>query len=139
MSAQWDQIEAGSEPPPRTFGPLRRTVIGRYQGASGDFQPIHHDEPFAKAAGYDAPLVVGMLTAGLMNTWATDWLGPENVRRSRCRFKEQVWPGDVLVCSGKVTQKYEEQGARLVDVELEVWREGGGVALQGYMTFLIEA
>ena len=139
MSAQWDQIEAGSEPPPRTFGPLSRTDIVRYQGASGDFQPIHHDEPFAKAAGYDAPLVVGMLTAGLMNTWATDWLGPENVRRSRCRFKEQVWPGDVLVCSGKVTQKYEEQGARLVDVELEVRREGGGVALQGYMTFLIEA
>jgi acyl dehydratase len=124
-------------PPPGRYGPVTRTDIVRYQGASGDFQPIHHDEPFAREAGYDAPLSVGMLQAGLLATWATDWLGPENVRRFRVRFKEQVWPGDVLVCSGSVAEHRTEGGEDLVDLELVCEREGGGVAIQGWATFVV--
>ena len=41
-----------------------------------------------------------MYQAALLATFATDWLGAENVRRYTVRFKEQVWPDDVLTCSG---------------------------------------
>src|SRR5262249_6185351 len=78
-------------PAPLVVGPLTRTDIVRYQGASGDMNPLHHDETFARAAGYNAPLAIGMLGAGLLATYATDWLGAENIRRFRIRFRAQVW------------------------------------------------
>ena len=91
-------------PEPLVVGPLTRTDIVRYQGASGDMNPLHHDEPFARVAGYDAPLVIGMLGAGLLGSYATDWLGASNVRRFRIRFRAQVWPGDTLTCTGHLVK-----------------------------------
>jgi acyl dehydratase len=137
MSARWSDLDEGTPVPTRTIGPITRTDFVRYQGASGDMNPIHHDETFARAAGYDAPLAVGMFQAGVMNTVATEWLGPANVRRTRIRWKEQVWPGDVLAFTGRVAKKYEENGERRVDVELLCTRQTGGVAVQGWMTFVV--
>ncbi|HZJ27460.1 MAG TPA: MaoC family dehydratase [Acidimicrobiia bacterium] len=124
-------------PAPLVFGPITRSDVVRYQGASGDFQPIHHDEPFAREAGYDAPLVVGMLPAGLLTTWATDWLGPANVRRSRVRWTERVWPGDTLTCSGTVEREHvDDDGQPLVDLVLQAVNQDGAVVVQGWMTFV---
>ena len=126
-------------PSPLVVGPVTRTDFVRYQGASGDMNPIHHDEEYAKAAGFPTPFSVGMFQAGLLATWATDWLGPENVRRFKVRFKEQVWPGDTLTCSGAVAKEYEEDGERRADVDLECTRQTGGVAIQGWATFSLGA
>ena len=140
MNVRWEDVVPGSEPPPLVLGPLTRTDFVRYQGASGDMQPIHHDEPFARAAGYQAPLAVGMYHAGVMNTWATNWLGPENVRRTRVRWKAQAWPGDVLECGGTITRKYEENGERCVDLELVCRRQGDRqTVVEGWMTFVVPA
>jgi acyl dehydratase len=124
-------------PAPKVFGPLTRTDFVRYQGASGDMVPIHHDETFARAAGFPSPFSVGMMQAGALANWATDWLGVENVRRYRVRFKEQVWPGDVLTCTGSIEREYEEDGEHKVDVELICSRQTGGVAVQGWATFVV--
>lgn len=130
--------ELATPPAPLVFGPITRTDIVRYQGASGDFQPIHHDEPFARDAGYDAPLVVGMLPAGLLTTWATDWLGPANVRRSRVRWTERVWPDDTLTVSGEVEAEREaDDGSRLVDLTLRAVNQHGTVVVRGWMTFAL--
>ena len=84
---------------------------------------------FARKAGCPAPLAVGMFQAGVLNAWATDWLGPENVRRTRIRWKEQVWPGDVLTFTGKIARLYEENGESKVDLELETHLLNEGAAL----------
>ncbi len=123
-------------PEPLVYGPLTRTDFVRYQGASGDMQPIHHDEPFAKAAGYDAPLAVGMFHAGILNSWATAWLGPENIRRTRMRWKARCWPGDVLTFSGEIVREYTEDGAQFVDLELRCTKQDGTLAVQGWATFI---
>ncbi|TVZ02154.1 hypothetical protein EAS64_25310 [Trebonia kvetii] len=125
-------------PKPLVFGPLTRTDIVRYQGASGDMNPLHHDEPFARAAGYEAPLAIGMLGAGLLGTYATDWLGAPNARRFRIRFRAQVWPGDTLTCSGQVVKEYDGEDGPLVDVELACARQTGEVAVQAWATFARE-
>jgi acyl dehydratase len=137
MSVRFRDLDETKVPPPRVVGPLTRTDFVRYQGASGDMNPIHHDEEFAKKAGYPAPLAVGMFQAGVLNAWATDWLGPENVRRTRMRWKEQVWPGDVLTMSGKVVRKYEEDGVGKVDLELVCTRQTGDIAVRAWMTFVV--
>ena len=134
---RWEEIAEGSEPKPLTVGPVTRTDFVRYQGASGDMNPIHHDETVARSAGYEAPLAVGMFQAGILNSLATSWLGPENVRRTKVRWDEQVWPGDVLTFHAKVARKYEENGERKVDLELACTRQGGGVAVRGWMTFVV--
>ncbi len=137
MSARWEELSEGAGAPARAIGPLTRTDFVRYQGASGDMNPVHHDEVFARAAGYEAPLGVGMFHAGVMGTWATDWLGPENVRAFRVRWKEPVWPGDLLRFEGRVVRKYELAGERRVDLEMVCTRQGGGVAVQGWATFVV--
>jgi hypothetical protein len=70
-----------------------------------------------------------------MATHAAEWLGPENVRSTRIRWSEQVWPGDVLTITGAVTRVYEERGERRADVELACARQTGGVAVRAWMTF----
>src|SRR5690349_24661884 len=110
MSVSFRDVDEAKLPPPRVVGPLTRTDFVRYQGASGDMNPIHHDEEFARSAGYPAPLSVGMFQAALLATWATDWLGAEAVRGFRVRFAQPVWPGDTLTCSGRVVREYAEDG-----------------------------
>lgn len=133
----FDDVVAGAEPGPWTVGPLTRTDIVRYQGASGDLNPVHHDEVFAKASGFPAPLGVGMLTAGLMNTWACRWLGPERVRSTRIRWKKPVFPGTSVTFSGKVVGR--DAAARTVDLELQGVDDGGEVVVLGWMTFAFGA
>jgi acyl dehydratase len=138
MMIRWDELNEGdSGPAPLTVGPITRTDIVRYQGASGDLNPIHHDEPFAKSAGYPAPLAVGMFGAGILNGWAASWLGPANVRKTRIRWKEPVWPGDTLTCSGKIVKKYEDAGQRKVDVELVATKQNGEPAVQCWATYVV--
>jgi acyl dehydratase len=128
-------LAAGAELPERTFGPLSRTDFVRYQGASGDFNPIHHDETFAKSAGFSTVFSVGMLQAGLLATYCTDLLGPFNVRRFKVQFREQVWPDDTLTASGRVVRAYEADEEPRVDLELVMTRQTGGVAIKGEATF----
>ena len=123
-------------PPPLVVGPLTRTDIVRYQGASGDFFAIHHDEPFAREAGLPAPISLGMLQAGMLATWATDWLGAAAVRRFRFRFVDRVFPGDTLTCGGRIVRRYPaDDGGTLVDLELECTTQTGAVAVQAWATF----
>ncbi len=83
-------------PEPVTYGPLTRTDLVRYAGASGDFNPLHHDHAFATKAGLPDVMAHGMLSAGLLASALTRWFGPGAVRRYAVRFKSPVWPGDVL-------------------------------------------
>ena len=130
-------VHVGSEAKPREIGPLTRTDFVRYQGASGDFNPIHHDEEFAQSAGYPSVFSVGMLQAGVLATFATDWLGADNVRAFGVQFREQVWPGDRLVCHGKVVDRHDTGPEPTVDLELTVERVGGGTAIKGWATFAV--
>lgn len=124
-------------PEPWSLSPQTRTDFVRYQGASGDMNPIHHDQTYAEAAGYPSPFSVGMLQAGILGSYATDWLGAANIRSFRVRFKEQVWPDDVLTCEGRVLQQYERDGIEYVDVELDCTRQTGGVAASAWATFVV--
>ena len=132
----WNALEVGTEGPSWEDGPLTVTDFVRYQGASGDMNPIHHDTEFAQKAGFPKPFAVGMLQAGVLATYVTDWLGAANVRRFGVQFREQVWPGDTLTCTGTVTKRYEDGGERLVDLELACTRQTGGTAIKGWATFV---
>jgi acyl dehydratase len=117
---------------PIIVGPVTRTDFVRYQGASGDMNPVHHDEEFARAAGFEAPLAVGMFQAGALTAWAADRFGPEKVRRVRVRWKEPVWPGDLLTFGGRVIREFEGG----FEVELQCTRQTGAIVVEAWMTFV---
>ena len=78
-----------------------------------------------------------MLQAGLLATYATDWLGAVNVRRYAVQFREQMWPGDVLVCTATVARRHAG-GERLVDIELVgVRAASGNAAVVAEATFVV--
>jgi acyl dehydratase len=130
-------LSVGTKAPSRDFGPLTRQMFVRYAGASGDFNPMHYDDEFARAAGHPSVFAQGMFSAALLAGFATDWLGAGNVRRFGVRFREQVWPGDVLTCSGLVSAVSTEPDGERVRLELSACRQTGGVAITGTAEFLI--
>lgn len=95
---------------------------------------MHHDDSIAQTVGYPSVFAHGMFTAGVLSTYLTRWLGTGSLRTYRVRFKTQVWPGDVLTCSAQVTGVSEVDGEEVVEVEAQVCRQDGSVAVQGWAT-----
>ena len=119
-----------------TVGPITRTDIVRFAGASGDFNPLHHDEERARAAGFPGVFAMGQMQAGMLSRLATHWLGLRAIRTYRVRFSAKVWPGDVLRLRGREEsrQRAEETGEELVHCVLEAVRQDGEVAVKAWVT-----
>jgi acyl dehydratase len=113
------------------------TDFVRYQGASGDMNPIHHDTEFARAAGFPGPFAVGMRQAGVLASYVTELFGAANIRRFQVQFRAIAWPGDTLTYRGEVTAVREAPDGRYCDVELVVTRDSGEVHLRGWATFAV--
>ena len=118
-----DGLSPGMEFEETVFGPLSREDIIRYAEASGDDNPIHQDEEYARASGAPTVFAMGMLPAGYLATAVSGWVGgPQHLRRFKVRFTNRVWPGDEIVCTGRVVSI--EDG--LVKTTLEARRRGAG-------------
>jgi acyl dehydratase len=88
---------------PQRSHELTRTDLVRYAGASGDFNPMHHDEVKAQAAGMPSVFGHGMFSAGLLASALTDFVGEGALTRYAVRFTKQAWPGNVLQTKITVT------------------------------------
>lgn len=116
-------ITPGMDFGPVVFGPLSREDFVRYAEASGDDNPIHQDEEYARSQGAPTVFAMGMLAAGYLAHAVADWFGgPQHVARYKVRFTARTWPGDELVCTGKVGAI--EDG--VVTVTIEARRRGPG-------------
>jgi acyl dehydratase len=130
-------MEEGAEHTQVMIEKVDRAMFVRYAGASGDFNPIHWNEDFAKSAGYPTVFAQGMFTAGVLASFLTNWAGEENVRRFRTRFVGQVWPGEQITCSAKVTKVYDDNGERRAECELSVTNEKGERKIDGDATVVV--
>lgn len=114
-------------PPEFRFGPVSRTDLVRYAGASGDFNPLHHDEAFARAAGLPGVMAHGMFSAGLLGSFLLAWIGERPIRRYKMRFLSPVWPGDTLLAGGEVVSF----SGTVALLALRLWREDGAEVVTG--------
>jgi acyl dehydratase len=130
---RFDALNIGDEKT-EDFPPLTRTMFVKYAGASGDFNPMHHDDTIAALVGNPSVFGHGMLTMGLAARVVKDWFGAEAIRRFQVRFSKQVWPGDVLTCTAVVTGKRDEGGEHLVDLDITVVNQNGDQAITGSAT-----
>jgi acyl dehydratase len=79
-----------------TTAPVGRVQIARYACAVGDFNPIHIDEEFAKAAGMPSVIAHGPLTAALVIDALVAQVGAAALGAADVRFRNPVFPGDTL-------------------------------------------
>jgi acyl dehydratase len=127
----WEDVTEGDTLPEVRVEKLTRTDFVKYAGASGDFNPIHHDQTFAEASGNPTVFAMGMLNAGILSRVITAFAGRPNVRRYTVRFATRAWPGDDVVCRGRVTKKFEEGGEKRVEGELEAVNQRGETLITG--------
>jgi acyl dehydratase len=116
-----EDVDVGHALPALVKGPIQQIQLTRYAGASGDFNPIHQDAEFAKAAGMGGVFAHGMLSMGFVAQCVTDWAGAGTVRKVGVRFQGLVRLQDTVTCRGRVLAKSSKDGTHLVD--LEVWAE----------------
>lgn len=107
---------------------LQKTVtvaqIRAYAEASGDRNPIHLDDAFARSVGLPGVIAHGMLTLAFANQMLTDWLGKSGrLTRLDGRFFGMVVPGDQVTCSGRVAKKDAE--SRRLQLDLTVTNQRG--------------
>ncbi|MEU2513052.1 MaoC family dehydratase [Streptomyces syringium] len=123
----YDDVAVGTELPAQSF-PVTRATLVQYAGASGDFNPIHWNEKFAKEVGLPDVIAHGMFTMAEAIRVVTDWAGdPASVVEYGVRFtKPVVVPNDdqgaVIEVSAKVAAKDDE--ARTVRVDLVAKSDG---------------
>jgi acyl dehydratase len=119
----FEDVQVGDELPALVKGPIQQIQLTRYAGASGDFNPIHQDDEFAKAAGMGGVFAHGMLSMGFVAQAVTDWAGAGTVRKIGVRFTALVRLKDTVTCKGRVLAKSSKDNAHMVD--LEIWAENG--------------
>ena len=120
----FDDVKVGEELPERS-NTVDRAQLVMYAGASGDFNPIHWNEDFAKMVGLPGVISHGMFTMALVARVVTDWVGdPSTVRKLSVQFRKEVRPDEKVVAKGRITEKDDD--ARTVRIELwaEVERDG---------------
>ena len=123
-------IETGAHLPTQRFA-IQRADLVRYAGASGDFNPIHWNERFARSVGLPDVIAHGMLTMGLVIRAVTSWIGdPGAVVDYGVRFTRPVvvpYPGEAVIEVSGLVASVEE---RLATVNLAAIVEGQSVLAQ---------
>mgnify|MGYP000315090880 CR=1 FL=1 len=114
---------------------LRRTQIVQYAGASGDYNPLHTDEPFAtQVAGYPTVFAHGMLTMGMTGRLLTDTVGDGRLTKFGGRFSSQVFPGDDLTATATVTEVRHEGDEWFADFAVSTTNQDGTEVFKGHAT-----
>jgi acyl dehydratase len=92
---QGDKIELKVTPDPY--------VTVRYAGASGDFNPIHIDEEFARKVGLPGRILHGLWTMAQVARAHTETAGgPEKLKRLSVQFRGMGAIGEEITVSGSV-------------------------------------
>jgi hypothetical protein len=128
----YEDVEVGSELTALKKIATTRMLV-QYAGASGDFNPLHYEEDFAKNLGVGKPIVHGLLKRAWLVNLMTDWIGQDGkLKKLSCRYRGMDYPrkmkgfdephdGETWWCKGKVSKKFIENEAHLV--ECEIWVE----------------
>ena len=131
MVLSFDTVKVGDALPPLTLPPLSRATLALYAGASGDHNPIHIDIDFARAAGMPDVFAHGMLSMAWLGRLLTNWVPQRDIREFNVRFSTMTHVGEQIVCTGRVVERLERDGERLIRVAVATANEAGEVKVSG--------
>jgi len=143
MAVNYDDVEVGDKMPVYTSAPITRTHLVRYAGASGDFNPLHHDETFIKMIGMNNVIAHGTLIMGIVGEAITSWIENKHLRKFNSRFLSMTEPVDlndmentkdraIIIVSGEIVRKFEENGERRIQCDIIAQNALGSKKLSGF-------
>ena len=121
MSA-WDYsvAEIGDQLPPLTLGPIGQADLVLYANASGDQNPIHIDQDFAKKAGLPNVIAHGMLIMSYLGRLLTNAVPQSQIKNFSVQFSNMTHLNQEIICTGKVLEKNSIDNKEVVTVSLKV-------------------
>ena len=127
----WEDVEAGTELPtlPKVADSL---MLVKWAGASGDFNPHHYEDTFARTQGTDGTIVHGLLKHAWLIQLVTGWMGDEGFLKklsARCILFNVF--GDTQWVGGKIANKFQEGDEYLVEIEISTLNQRGEQTMPG--------
>ncbi len=145
----WEDVNVGNEITPLVKIPTTRMLV-QFAGASGDFNPLHYDDVFAKNQGPGRTIVHGALKAAWLGQMLNEWIGEEGfLKRYGCQYRSQDMPrrmrtqtepeqeGETCTCRGVITKKYVEDGEHRLDCDIWVENSSGQKTTPGTATVVL--
>jgi len=121
MGAKFADVQEGMEIPVLKKNCSTQQLV-QWAAGSGDFYQIHYDQDFARGTGLKGIIVHGALKHAFLGQLVHDWVGNTGrIKKFGCSYRGMDYPNEDITCKGIVARKYEENGEKLVD--LEIWTE----------------
>ena len=131
MAPTYVSVGIGDELPPLVPPPLTREQLALHADASNDRNPIHTDVAYARAVGLPDVVAHGMLSMAWLGRLVTNWAPQRDLREFSARFSAITHVGERIVCTGRITEKIERDGERIVRIAVTAANEAGEVKVSG--------
>jgi acyl dehydratase len=116
---RFDDVAVGDQIPPLSKV-VRREDVKAYADASGDQNPLHQDDAFARSVGFPGIIAHGMFSMAHVAKAVTDWAGdPGALKTIDVQFRAVVFMHETLVARAEVASKDKDTRR----VRLKVWAE----------------
>lgn len=131
MDAAADEVVVGMALPEHVCGPVDRTTLALFAGASHDHVRLHIDSDFAQAAGMDDVFAHGMLVMAYLGQFLTRWRPQANLRRWGVRFVAITPLHATIHCRGRIEEIREHGDERLARIRIGAWTQDGLQTVDG--------
>tara|TARA_B100002051_G_scaffold267251_1_gene295482 strand:- start:550 stop:969 length:420 start_codon:yes stop_codon:yes gene_type:complete len=131
---KWDckSAKVGENLPDLIVGPISRTNLALYAGASGDHNPLHIDTDYANRIGLPDVIAHGMLIMGYLGRVLTNNMNQNQILEYGVQFSSITNIGDILCCSGIVKEISRNKSNKILKLELNVKDQDNDTKLKGY-------
>ena len=116
---------------------ITKAMLEAFKGITGDVNPLHNDEEFAKAKGHPGRVAYGMLTASFLSTLAGVYIPGERslIQQVETKFAKPVYIGDELTVTGEITELVES--VQRLELKVTITNQDGKKVLRGTMGILV--
>ncbi|MBL8628771.1 MAG: dehydratase [Rhodospirillaceae bacterium] len=123
--------KVGDKLPTHIQGPITRTTLALFAGASNDHTPFHIDTDYAKAAGMDDVIAHGMLSMAYLGQLLTQAVPQERLRSWTVRFKAITPVHATVKCTGEILEIFEQDSETRAKLRICAVIDGDIVTLEG--------
>jgi len=138
--ANWDDFNVGDKA--EHAKTIQNEDIQAFAKLSGDYNPIHVNEEYAKTTMFGQRIAHGMISASLISAVLGMHLpGPGAVYMSQeVKFRKPVFIGDTLTAKGEVVEKFTKKDGKLkfLKIQTNVYKQGDELVTEGYALVIIQ-
>ena len=121
----FEEVDDGAEIP-SSVDKVNLVQLIRYSAATWNFFRLHLEKEFAQKQGFRDANIPAPLYGAFLAKMMTNWIGNQGkLRRLAYQVRVMSFPGDALICKGRVVKKYQEAGDNLVDCDIWIENQDG--------------